>query len=62
MFFFRFPRKVSEMVLDSEEMRRKINFAVSNITGFRAAMFVPYMVFEGIVKKEIERLKQPVVN
>ncbi|XP_055296155.1 dynamin-like isoform X2 [Sitodiplosis mosellana] len=62
LFHERLPRDISQISLDSDQMRREINFAVSNIYGYRGVLFEPYMVFEDIVKKQIERLKEPVLK
>lgn len=59
---YRFPREISEITLDSEKLHREINFGIRNIHGYRGPLFGPYMVFKDIVKKEIKRLKQPVLK
>lgn len=40
-------------------MRREIQIAIRNIHGIRVGLFTPDMAFEAIVKKQIERLKEP---
>lgn len=40
-------------------MRREIQIAIRNIHGLRVGLFTPDMAFEAIVKKQIERLKEP---
>lgn len=42
-------------------MRNKINYAIRNIHGTRSYLFTPYMAFEALVKKQIKRLKAPVL-
>lgn len=42
-----------------KEMRREIHIAIRNIRGIRVGLFTPDMAFEAIVKKQIERLKEP---
>ena len=59
---FSLPRDILQISLDSEQMRADISYAVYNIYGYRAVLFEPYMVFEVIVKKEIERLKEPILK
>lgn len=40
-------------------MRREIQISIRNIHGLRVGLFTPDMAFEAIVKKQIERLKEP---
>lgn len=40
-------------------MRREIQIAIRNIHGIRVGLFTPDMAFEAIVKKQIDRLKEP---
>merc|ERR1740128_518163 len=47
------------MEFDEKELRREIAFAIRNIHGIRVGLFTPDMAFEAIVKKQIERLKEP---
>ncbi|XP_031637639.1 dynamin-2-like, partial [Contarinia nasturtii] len=61
LFHESFPREISEINLDEKKLRRDINFAVRNIYGYRSNIFTPYMVFEGLVRTQIERLKAPVL-
>lgn len=56
------PSDILEIALDEDQMRKEINIAISNIYGYRPVLFEPYMVFENIVKDEIERMKAPVLK
>lgn len=47
------------MEFDEKELRREIAFAIRNIHGIRVGLFTPDMAFEAIVKKQINRLKEP---
>ena len=47
------------MSIDEKEMRREIQFAIRNIHGVRVGLFTPDKAFEAIVKKQIERLREP---
>uniref|UniRef100_A0A915M8N3 Dynamin n=1 Tax=Meloidogyne javanica TaxID=6303 RepID=A0A915M8N3_MELJA len=59
LFHERFPFEIVKMTIDEKEMRREIQFAIRNIHGIRVGLFTPDMAFEAIVKKQIERLKEP---
>ncbi|VDM40625.1 unnamed protein product [Toxocara canis] len=59
LFHERFPFEIVKMEIDEKEMRREIQFAIRNIHGIRVGLFTPDMAFEAIVKKQIERLKEP---
>lgn len=43
-------------------MYREIQFAICNIYGYVPVFCEPYMVFDNIVKKQIERLQEPVLK
>jgi len=47
------------MEFDEKELRREISYAIKNIRGIRTGLFTPDMAFEAIVKKQIEKLRQP---
>ncbi|VDN28402.1 unnamed protein product [Gongylonema pulchrum] len=70
LFHERFPFEIVKMEIDEkhvssifsfkfQEMRREIQIAIRNIHGIRVGLFTPDMAFEAIVKKQIERLKEP---
>ncbi|XP_014288846.1 dynamin isoform X4 [Halyomorpha halys] len=59
LFHERFPFELVKMEFDEKELRREIAFAIRNIHGIRVGLFTPDMAFEAIVKKQIERLKEP---
>ncbi|VIP00257.1 Uncharacterized protein BM_BM9362 [Brugia malayi] len=59
IFHERFPFEIVKMEIDEKEMRREIQIAIRNIHGIRVGLFTPDMAFETIVKKQIERLKEP---
>ncbi|KAH7728285.1 dynamin 3 [Aphelenchoides avenae] len=59
LFHERFPFEIVKMTIDEKEMRREIQYAIRNIHGIRVGLFTPDMAFEAIVKKQIERLKEP---
>lgn len=59
LFHERFPFEIVKMEIDEKEMRREIQIAIRNIHGIRVGLFTPDMAFEAIVKKQIERLKEP---
>ncbi|VDN07603.1 unnamed protein product [Thelazia callipaeda] len=59
IFHERFPFEIVKMEIDEKEMRREIQIAIRNIHGIRVGLFTPDMAFEAIVKKQIERLKEP---
>jgi dynamin GTPase len=50
------------MEFDEKELRREIAFAIRNIHGIRVGLFTPDMAFEAIVKKQIQRLKEPSIK
>ena len=47
------------MEFDEKELRREITYAIKNIHGIRTGLFTPDMAFETIVKKQIEKLREP---
>uniref|UniRef100_A0AC35TWE9 Dynamin GTPase n=1 Tax=Rhabditophanes sp. KR3021 TaxID=114890 RepID=A0AC35TWE9_9BILA len=59
LFHERFPFEIVKMNIDEKEMRREIQYAIRNIHGIRVGLFTPDMAFEAIVKKQIDRLKEP---
>jgi replication fork clamp-binding protein CrfC len=59
LFHERFPFEIVKMTIDEKEMRREIQYAIRNIHGIRVGLFTPDMAFEAIVKKQIDRLKEP---
>ncbi|KAF7997017.1 hypothetical protein HCN44_005294 [Aphidius gifuensis] len=59
LFHERFPFEIVKMEFDEKELRREIAFAIRNIHGIRVGLFTPDMAFEAIVKKQIDRLKEP---
>ncbi|XP_046609487.1 dynamin isoform X9 [Neodiprion virginianus] len=59
IFHERFPFEIVKMEFDEKELRREIAFAIRNIHGIRVGLFTPDMAFEAIVKKQINRLKEP---
>ncbi|MFH4978863.1 hypothetical protein AB6A40_005572 [Gnathostoma spinigerum] len=59
VFHERFPFEMVKMEIDEKVMRREIQIAIRNIYGIRVGLFTPDLAFEAIVKKQIERLKEP---
>jgi dynamin GTPase len=59
IFHERFPFELVKISCDEKELRREITYAIKNIHGIRTGLFTPDMAFETIVKRQIERLKQP---
>ncbi|XP_043226868.1 dynamin-like [Amphibalanus amphitrite] len=59
LFHERFPFEIVKMEFDEKELRKEIAFAIQNIHGIRVGLFTPDMAFDAIVKKQIERLKEP---
>ena len=62
LFHERFPFEIVKMEFDEKELRREIAFAIRNIHGIRVGLFTPDMAFEAIVKKQINRLKEPSIK
>ncbi|KAK3782580.1 hypothetical protein RRG08_028075 [Elysia crispata] len=62
IFHERFPFELVKMEFDEREMRREIGITIKNIHGIRTGLFTPDMAFENIVKKQINRLKEPSLN
>lgn len=50
---------VFQTEFDEKELRREITFAIKNTHGIRSGLFTPDIAFEAIVKKQIEKLKEP---
>uniref|UniRef100_A0A5K3FCP6 dynamin GTPase n=2 Tax=Mesocestoides corti TaxID=53468 RepID=A0A5K3FCP6_MESCO len=59
IFTERLPYALAMLQNDGEELRRDISFAIRNIHGIRSGLFTPDLAFETIVRKQIERMKEP---
>ncbi|XP_038638404.1 dynamin-1 isoform X7 [Scyliorhinus canicula] len=59
IFHERFPFELVKMEFDEKELRREISYAIKNIHGIRTGLFTPDLAFEAIVKKQIQKLKEP---
>lgn len=59
IFHERFPFELVKIEYNEKELRKEITFAIKNIHGIRTGLFTPDMAFETIVKKQIERLREP---
>ncbi|XP_014767854.1 dynamin-1 isoform X2 [Octopus bimaculoides] len=59
IFHERFPFELVKVEFDEKELRREISYAIRNIHGIRTGLFTPDMAFETIVKKQIEKLREP---
>lgn len=57
---FSFPKDISEITCNEDELRVAINYGVRNLYGVRSYTFTPHMMFETIVKDEITRLEKPI--
>ncbi|XP_052221466.1 dynamin-1-like isoform X2 [Dreissena polymorpha] len=62
IFFERFPFELVKMEFDEKELRREISYAIKNIHGIRSGLFTPDMAFEAIVKKQVEKLRNPSIK
>uniref|UniRef100_A0A4W6CXK7 Interferon-induced GTP-binding protein Mx n=1 Tax=Lates calcarifer TaxID=8187 RepID=A0A4W6CXK7_LATCA len=59
IFHERFPFELVKMEFDEKELRKEISYAIKNIHGIRTGLFTPDLAFEAIVKKQIQKLKEP---
>ncbi|XP_015500150.1 dynamin-1 isoform X10 [Cinclus cinclus] len=59
IFHERFPFELVKMEFDEKELRREISYAIKNIHGIRTGLFTPDLAFEAIVKKQVQKLKEP---
>ena len=59
IFTERFPYEIFKMEIDEKKMRREIAVAIANIHGVRVGLFPPDLAFEGVVRNQITRLKEP---
>ena len=59
IFNERFPFELVKMEIDEKDLRREITFAIKNTHGIRSGLFTPDVAFEVIVKKQVEKLKEP---
>ena len=59
IFTERFPYEIFMMEIDEKKMRREIAIAITNIHGVRVGLFPPDLAFEGVVRNQIMRLKEP---
>ncbi|XP_038600527.1 dynamin-1 isoform X4 [Tachyglossus aculeatus] len=62
IFHERFPFELVKMEFDEKELRREISYAIKNIHGIRTGLFTPDLAFEAIVKKQVQKLKEPSLN
>ncbi|XP_029693839.1 dynamin-1a isoform X9 [Takifugu rubripes] len=62
IFHERFPFELVKMEFDEKELRREISYAIKNIHGIRTGLFTPDLAFEAIVKKQIQKLKEPTLK
>lgn len=62
LFHEKFPFEMAKMVIDEQQLRREIAFAIKNATGIRIGLFTPDQAFAAIVRKQIERLQDPAVH
>ncbi|EDV27612.1 uncharacterized protein TRIADDRAFT_53484 [Trichoplax adhaerens] len=62
IFHERFPFELVKLEVDEKELRREITYAIRNIHGVRSGLFTPDMAFEGVTKRQIERLKSPSIK
>ncbi|XP_064649937.1 dynamin-1-like isoform X2 [Lineus longissimus] len=62
IFHERFPFELVKIEFDEKELRREISYAIKNIHGIRTGLFTPDMAFETIVKRQIEKLKEPSIR
>ncbi|XP_064165445.1 dynamin-1a isoform X15 [Anguilla rostrata] len=59
IFHERFPFELVKMEFNEKELRKEISYAIKNIHGIRTGLFTPDMAFETIVKRQIEKIKEP---
>ncbi|XP_013123756.2 dynamin-1a isoform X2 [Oreochromis niloticus] len=62
IFHERFPFELVKMEFDEKELRKEISYAIKNIHGIRTGLFTPDLAFEAIVKKQIQKLKEPTLK
>jgi dynamin GTPase len=62
IFHERFPFELVKLETDEKEMRREISYEIKNQLGVRVGLFTPDLAFEGIVKKQIQKLLQPALK
>ncbi|XP_061657181.1 dynamin-1a [Syngnathoides biaculeatus] len=62
IFHERFPFELVKMEFDEKELRKEISYAIKNIHGIRTGLFTPDLAFETIVKKQIQKLKEPTLK
>uniref|UniRef100_A0A8C8EUI0 dynamin GTPase n=1 Tax=Oncorhynchus tshawytscha TaxID=74940 RepID=A0A8C8EUI0_ONCTS len=59
IFHERFPFELVKVCFNEKELRKEISYAIKNIHGIRTGLFTPDLAFEAIVKKQIQKLKEP---
>ncbi|XP_073427630.1 dynamin-3-like [Dendrobates tinctorius] len=62
IFHERFPFELVKTEFEEKDLRREISYAIKNIHGIRTGLFTPDMAFQAIVKKQIVKLKGPVLK
>ena len=59
LFHERFPYEIVKTELDDVAQKQEIAIAITNIRGVRVGLFTPDMAFETIVKRQIDKLREP---
>lgn len=62
IFHERFPYEILksyDSCQDAKELRKEISYAIRNVHGIRVGLFTPDQAFDVIVRKKIEKLKEP---
>jgi hypothetical protein len=62
IFNERFPFELVKQEFDEKELRREITFAIKNTHGIRSGLFTPDIAFEAIVKKQINKIREPAIK
>lgn len=62
LFHERFPFEIHQVTTHEAELRKEIAFAIRNIHAIRVGLFTPDRAFEVIVKREIEKMREPCIK
>lgn len=57
---FSFPKDLTKLTYDEENMRARIKMGILNSHGIRGHFYTPHMTFETFIIEEISRLEDPI--
>lgn len=62
LFHRKLPTELDRMVINEDQLRKEIAYAIENATGIKSGVFTPDQAFLAISKKQIELLRDPAID